>query len=289
MPKDIQVKNAVVTGGTDGIGREIAQGLARAGHRLILVGRDAEKGARAARELLTTAGNTGVRFIQADLSSLAETERLAREVIHHFPRIHYLVHSAGIVRGWRELTRDGVESNFAVNFLSRFTLTQRLLPALEAAGQPGRAARVVMISGAAMNGTIHFDDVNFTRRFSILRVVSQFCAANDVFTAELSRRMALCTDQLRVTITCLKIGVVKTNIRRDFPVWMKWLVPLLADPLLGQTPQEAAGAALRLLLADEFEGVTGALFLKVKNLDGCRRLPTASIYKGPSFGVCPRV
>jgi short-subunit dehydrogenase len=45
MPKDIQVKNAVVTGGTDGIGREIAQGLARAGHRLILVGRDAEKGA----------------------------------------------------------------------------------------------------------------------------------------------------------------------------------------------------------------------------------------------------
>jgi NAD(P)-dependent dehydrogenase (short-subunit alcohol dehydrogenase family) len=247
MPKDIQVKNAVVTGGTDGIGREIAQGLARAGHRLILVGRDAEKGARAARELLTTAGNTGVRFIQADLSSLAETERLAREVIHHFPRIQYLVHSAGIVRGWRELTRDGVESNFAVNFLSRFTLTQRLLPALEAAGQPGRAARVVMISGAAMNGTIHFDDVNFTRRFSILRVVSQFFAANDVFTAELSRRMALCTDQLRVTITCLKIGVVKTKIRRDFPVWMKWLVPLLADPLLGQTPQEAADTALDCL------------------------------------------
>jgi hypothetical protein len=85
---------------------------------------------------------------------------------------------------------------------------ERLLPALEAAGQPGRAARVVMISGAAMNGTIHFDDVNFTRRFSILRAVSQFCAANDVFTAELSRRMALCTDQLRVSITCLKIGVV---------------------------------------------------------------------------------
>jgi hypothetical protein len=128
-----------------------------------------------------------------------------------------------------------------------------------------------MISGAAMNGTIHFDDVNFAKRFSILRVISQFCAANDIFTAELSRRMALCTDELRVTITCLKIGVVKTNIRRDFPVWMKWLVPLLADPLLGQTPQEAAGAALRLLLSDEFEGVTGALFLKVKKF---RRLPT---------------
>jgi len=273
MAQNMQVKNAVVTGGTDGIGKEIAQGLVRAGHRLILVGRDAEKGARAAQELLATTGNSGVRFIPADLSSLAETERLARDVILHFPRIHYLVHSAGIVRGRRELTKDGVESNFAVNFLSRFALTQRLLPALKVAGQPGHTARVVMISGAARNGTIHFDDVNLAKHFSILRVVSQFCAANDVFTVELSRRMALCSEELRVTITCLKIGVVKTNIRRDFPMWMKWLVPLLADPLLGQTPCEAASAALRLLLSDEFEGVTGALFLKIKKF---KRLPAPS-------------
>jgi len=272
MPQNVQVKNAVVTGGTDGIGKEIARGLARAGHRLILVGRDAEKGARAAQELLTTTGSPGVRFIQADLSSFEGTERLARDVNRHFPCIHYFVHSAGIVRGWRELTRDGIESNFAVNFLSRFTLTQRLLLALQAAGRPGHAARVVMVSGAARNGTIHFDDVNLTKGFSMPRVVSQFCAANDAFTAELSRRMALCSDEMRVTITCLKIGVVKTNIRRDFPLWMKWLVPLLADPFLGQTPQDAAGAALRLLLSDEFEGVTGALFLKIKKF---KRLPAS--------------
>ena len=272
MAHNMSPKNAVITGGTDGIGKEIALGFARAGHRLVLVGRDAEKGARAAQELLAATGNPGVRFIQADLSSLAEAERLARELIRHFPHIHYLVHSAGIVRGWRELTKDGVESNFAVNFLSRFALTQRLLPAVKAAGQPGRAARVVMISGAARHGTIHFDDVNLEKQFSIPRVVSQFCAANDVFTAELSRRLALCSNELRVTITCLKIGVVKTNIRRDFPMWMKWLVPLLADPLLGQTPREAANAALRLLLSAEFEGVTGALFLKIKKF---KRLPAA--------------
>jgi len=71
MPQNVQVKNAVVTGGTDGIGKEIARGLARAGHRLILVGRDAEKGARAAQELLTTTGSPGVRFIQADLSKIS--------------------------------------------------------------------------------------------------------------------------------------------------------------------------------------------------------------------------
>jgi len=264
MHLNVLAGNAVITGGTDGIGKEIARGLARAGHRLILVGRDAEKGARVAQELLEMRSNLGVRFIQADLSSLSEVNRLAEEIVHHFPRIHYLVHCAGIVRGWRELTKDGIEANFAVNFLSRFALTQKLLPKLRAAGRPDHAARILMISGAARNGTIHFEDLNLTKRFWIPRVVSQFCAANDVFTRELARRLALCNDERRVTVTCLKIGVVKTNIRRDFPLWMKWLVPLLGDPLLGQTPQEAADAALRLLLSAEFEGVTGALFLKIK-------------------------
>ena len=184
------LKNAVVTGGTDGIGKEIARGLAGAGHRLILIGRDAAKGTRAAQELLETTGNAGVRFIQADLSLVSEVNRLAEEIVRHFPQVHYLVHCVGVVRGWRELTSEGVESNFAINFLSRFALTQNLLPALKAAGQPGRASRVVVIGGAAQNGKIYFDDVNLTRNFGMLRVVSQFCQANDVFTVELSRRLA---------------------------------------------------------------------------------------------------
>lgn len=260
----MQIKNAVVTGGTDGIGKEIARGLALAGHRLILVGRDADKGARATQELLEITGHAGVRFIQGDLSLVNEANRLAVEVVRHFPLVHYLVHSAGVVRGWRELTSEGVESNFAINFLSRFALTRELLPALTAAGEVGDAARIVIISGAARNGRIYFDDVNLTNNFGILRVVSQFCQANDLFTVELSRRLALDGINQHVTVTCLKIGVVKTNIRRDFPRWMKWLVPVLFDPLLGQTPQDAAEPALRLLLSEEFEGVTGALFLKIK-------------------------
>jgi NAD(P)-dependent dehydrogenase (short-subunit alcohol dehydrogenase family) len=256
--------NAVITGGTDGIGKEIALGLARAGHRLILVGRDAQKGAAAAQEILELTGNRGVLFIPADLSLIRETLRLAREVASHFPSLHYLVHSAGIVRGRRELTAEGLESNFATNYLSRFALTQNLLPVLQASGQPTQAARIVIISGAARNGKIHFEDMNLTSNFSTPRMVFQSCQANDVFTIELARRLALDGSQGRITVTCLKIGVVKTNIRREFPLWMKWLVPLVMDPLLAQTAPEAAEPALRLLLSEEFEGVTGALFLKIR-------------------------
>lgn len=270
MMMKLQTRNAVVTGGTDGIGKEIARGLACAGHRLVLVGRDAQKGAAAAQEILETTGNPGVRFIQADLSLVRETHRLAEEVSSHFPALHYLVHSAGIIRGRRELTVEGVESNFATNYLSRFVLTQKLLPALISAGQPTLAARILILGGAARGGKIHFNDVTLKNNFSTPRMVSQFCQANDVFAAELARRLAGNHTRGRVTVTCLKIGVVKTNIRRKFPLWMKLLVPLALDPFLAQTPHEAAESALRLLLSEEFEGVTGTLFLKIKRF---RQIP----------------
>ncbi len=273
-------KNALVTGGTDGVGKEVAYGLARAGHRVILVGRDADKGARVEREMRETTGNTDVQFLQADLSLVREANRLADEIAGRWLALHYLVHSAGVVRGRRELTAEGVESNFAINYLSRFALTGHLLPLLETVGQPGEAARIVLISGAAQNGAIHFDDVNLTANFTTLRAVWQFCQANDVFTVELARQLAVDNDP-RVTITSLKLGVVKTNIRREFPRWMQWLVPLVFDPLLAQTPQEAVESALRLLLAEDLEGATGVLFSKIKTLK--QVMPTARV-RNPEEG-----
>jgi NAD(P)-dependent dehydrogenase (short-subunit alcohol dehydrogenase family) len=256
---------ALVTGGTDGIGKEVARGLARRGVRVLVVGRDPDKGASAERELRESTGNPAVEFVPADLSLVGEANRLADEVAGRCAALHFLVHSAGIVRGRRELTAEGVESNFAVNYLSRFALTTRLLPLLESSRRPGQATRIVIVGGGARGGKI-YPDVNLTANFTTLRAVWQFQHANDTFTAELTRRLAAAAGDggARVTITCLKIGVVKTNIRREFPWWMKWLVPVVLDPFLAQTPQEAAESALRLLTAEEFEGVSGALFSKIR-------------------------
>ena len=139
-------RTAIVTGGTDGIGKEVARGLARRGVRVLVVGRDPDKGARAERELRDSTGNPVVEFLPADLSLVREANRLADEVAGRCVALHYLVHSAGIVRGRRELTAEGVESNFAVNYLGRFALTGRLLPLLESSGRPGGAARVVIVA-----------------------------------------------------------------------------------------------------------------------------------------------
>ncbi|SDR55357.1 Short-chain dehydrogenase [Rhizobiales bacterium GAS113] len=259
-------RTALVTGGTDGIGKEIARGLARRGCRLIIVGRDAEKGARAEQKLRLSTENSDVDYLQADLGLMRHVKRLADEVGARWPSLHYLVHDAGVVLGRRELTAEGIESNFAINYLSRFALTRHLLPLLLAGGRPERAARIVIVSGAAQGGKVHFEDVNLTSNFATLRAVMQSCRANDLFTAELAQRLPSQSPDPQVTVTCLKIGVVKTQIRRGFPLWMRVLVPLLFDPLLGQTPQDAAEAAMRLLLAKDLEGVTGALFMKIRKL-----------------------
>ena len=121
-----------MTGGTDGVGKEIALGLARAGVRVLLVGRDADKGARAVTSLVAASGAPHVEFLAADLSLMRQVDRLANEVMRRVPSLRYLVHSAGIVRGRHTRTAEGVETNFAVNYLGRFALTKRLLPLLQA-------------------------------------------------------------------------------------------------------------------------------------------------------------
>jgi NAD(P)-dependent dehydrogenase (short-subunit alcohol dehydrogenase family) len=266
MTHDVSRKIAVVTGGTDGIGKEIARGLAMRGLRVIIIGRNREKGRQAEEELRDAAGNPHVEFLQADLSLMAEVNRVAAQLEVLLPALHYLVHSAGIVRGQRELTVERIETNFATNYLNRFALALPLLPLLAAASSPGETARVLIVSGAAQGGKIHFGDVNLASNFSTIRAILQFCKANDLFTAELARRLHDRDHAPSVTVSCLKIGVVKTNIRREFPAWMKLLVPLLFDPLLGQTREEAAEAGLHLLLSKNLEGVTGALYQKIAKL-----------------------
>jgi len=253
-------KVSLVTGGTDGVGKAIARGLADAGFTVAIVGRDAAKGLAAAEALRRASGNAEVFFLQADLGVMAEVEALADQVLERWPQLHRIVLCAGIVRGRRTLTPEGVESNFAVNYLGRFALVRRLLSALAAGGTPAQAGRLVLIGGAAQGGRIHEGDPNLAKGFSTLRAVAQFCAANDAFALELARRIG----QAPVAVTELKLGVVRTAIRREFPLWMKLVVPILIDPFLAQPAEEVARSALRLTLDDEFEGVSGALYRHIR-------------------------
>jgi NAD(P)-dependent dehydrogenase (short-subunit alcohol dehydrogenase family) len=262
-----------VTGGTDGIGKAIAHVLAGQGIGVLIIGSNAEKGATAVSELRRSSGNDQIEFVQADLSLMRNVNALAAEVRERWPRLRYLVLCAGIMRGQHTLTPEAIETNFAINYLGRFALTEALLPNLAADGHADRAARILVISGAARRGTIRYEDVNLTGRFSIMRAVSQFCEANDVFVLELARRLTAAAPSPFVTVTVLKVGVVRTNIRTQFPTWMKLVVPLVFDPLLARPLDEIAASARRLLLGPEFEGVTGMMFRHIRRFRELRPGP----------------
>jgi 2-deoxy-D-gluconate 3-dehydrogenase len=134
-PFDLTGKVAIVTGGNGGIGLGMARGLARAGARLSLVGRNPEKTAEAARVL---AEETGVEVlaVTADVSSEADCERIARETRERFGRIDILVNNAGINirKPPHEVSLDEWREVLDVNLTSAFLLSKAVYPAMKAAG-----------------------------------------------------------------------------------------------------------------------------------------------------------
>jgi retinol dehydrogenase-12 len=231
-----QGTTSLVTGGTDGRGKAIARTLATRGDRVIIVGRDAAKGRRVERELREETSNDAVEFIQADLSLVRGAVALGATIAQRCAALHYVVHSAGVICGVRKLTDEGLERMFATNFLGRFVLTRALLPLIQASGHHDAAARMLFVSGAARGGRLSYSDQSFGSRFTLIRAVRQFCLANDLFALSLAQRLQESASPGRVSVSCIKLGVVKTNIRHDFPWWMKTIVPLILDPVLGQLP-----------------------------------------------------
>jgi NAD(P)-dependent dehydrogenase (short-subunit alcohol dehydrogenase family) len=153
-----------VTGSTDGVGRLVARRLADQGARVLIHGRDRTRGERLLDEI--QAANRGsAAFLPADFSSLAEVRRLAGTVRQDYDRLDILINNAGIGSGGhagrREVSQDGHELRFAVNYLAGFLLTRALLPLL----MRRKPARIVNVSSLGQH-PVDFDDVMLTRGYS---------------------------------------------------------------------------------------------------------------------------
>src|SRR6185369_8818142 len=99
---------------------EIAFNLALSWCQVVIIGRDIEKAVKVQREIQEQTKNRDIDFLCANLSSMKETDRLCSLIINRYPQIHYLVLSAGTILHRHEITAEGVEKNFAINYLSRF-------------------------------------------------------------------------------------------------------------------------------------------------------------------------
>ena len=175
------VRRAVVTAGTGGIGLETALGLAKAGYAVTVVGRNAERGARAV-ERINAGGEERARFLQADLASLDEVRALAERIEGE---LAVLVNNVGAMFADRtEL--DGIEASFVVNHLSPYLLTELLLPALKA-GAPSRVVNVT--TGAVALAKKVFDDVEPPGGYYGFHWYGRAKLAHLAHTLDLARRL----------------------------------------------------------------------------------------------------
>jgi retinol dehydrogenase 14 len=248
-------RTVLVTGGTAGIGRATALGLATMGADLAICGQDRERAEGAAREMCATGGGPVEVFV-ADLSCLSQVRRLASEVLQRCSRIDVLVNNVGGYWNTRHVTADGLERTFALNHLAPFLLTNLLLDRLIQSA----AARVVTVSSHAhAQGGIDFDDLQGEGAYSGARAYNQSKLANVLFTYELARRLPATS----VTANSLHPGVVRTSFGAEDPGGVqRRLVPLLR-PFM-KAPAQGAATSIHLASAPELEQVTGRYFVNRK-------------------------
>ena len=249
----------VVTGGTNGIGRETALVLARLGATVVIVARDAGRGAQVAADIERETGNRSTEVVIADFSSLPAVRAAAAAIARRHRAIHVLVNNAGRASKQRMLSADGLEMTFAVNHLAPFLFTRELLPLLSA----GAPARIVNVASAGeARGPIRFDDLQSERNYRGFTAYAMSKLANVLFTYELASRLV----GTGITANCLHPGTVGTNLLRQIP---RWLYALLSPVLL--TAAQGAETVVFLAASPQMEGVSGGYFQKCRAVRSSKR------------------
>lgn len=180
-------KQALVTGATGGLGFETSLGLARRGARVLLTGRNPDKGAAALERIRRSVPDADIAFAPLDLSSLAAVAAFAIDLGAGGEPIHILVNNAGVMAlPRREVTADGFERQFGVNYLAHFVLTALLAPILALA--EGGARVVQLASLAHRDGRFDFDDLQGEAHYDPWTAYRQSKLAMLVFALELDRR-----------------------------------------------------------------------------------------------------
>lgn len=247
----------VLTGASDGIGRQAAQAWAAAGATVIMVGRNEAKTAAAARAIMSGTGSRTVTWEIADLSLQSEVRELAYRLRASHPRIDVLANNAGAMFLERVETSEGLEQTFALNHLAYFTLTLELLPSLLAASAHGAPSHVLNVSSRAhQNARVDLADLQLVRGFGGWRAYANSKLFNIWFTRSLACRL----DPARIVVQALHPGVVRTRFATNNG-WMGRLLRGLMD-VVSVTAEQGADTLVWLSHAAESTAHPGTYWVK---------------------------
>ena len=255
---DMENQVILITGATDGLGKQVALDFASAGAKVLLHGRNPDKGRAVCDEISRAAPSSSISYYNADLSSLQEVRQFAEEVKAQHERLDLLINNAGIgprsADSERQVSRDGYELFFAINYLAGYLLTRELLPLLQSS-KPARIVNVASIGQEALD----FNDIMLEQGYDDFRAYRQSKLAQIIFTFDLAARL----QGSGVAVNCLHPAtLMDTKMVHDsqyFPATMT-------------TVEEGAEALEWLAVSPSQEGVSGEYY---EGLDKAQAKPQA--------------
>jgi NAD(P)-dependent dehydrogenase (short-subunit alcohol dehydrogenase family) len=248
-------KIVVATGATSGIGEKAVEALARMGARIVFVARDRDRAESTLRRLEAAGPGLGHQSHLADLSLMREASWVAEEIAASTPRVDVLVNNAGAIFSDRRVTAEGLERTFALNHMSYFIVTNRLLDNVKAAP----AGRIVSTASRAHQGPqLDFADLQSAKSYGGLRAYQRSKLANVLFTRELARRL----QGEHVTANCLHPGVVASRFANEAGGWVSPVIGLFKWLMI--SPEQGADTIVYLASSPEVASISGEYFAKRK-------------------------
>ncbi len=250
-------KTVIITGANSGIGYKTALGLAKQGHRVVMVCRSKERGETAQKKIITETGNNQVDLILIDLSSQQSIRDGVAEFNSRYTQLDVLINNAAIfdiTQKSMKKSPDGIETIFATNHLGVFLMTNLLLPALKASP----SARIINIASKGLLAkpflNIEFDNLNGEKKFSVTHAYYHSKLAQIMFTFDLAERLAASN----VSVNCIRVPAVKLDEGRYDHVPAMLRAAYRFKMSFSLSTAEMAETYIKLALSPEYESVTGA-------------------------------
>lgn len=261
--KRLDGKTVIVTGGTTGMGLELATEFATRGARVIVACPFIVEGASARKEIVDNTGNDNVVFKPLDLGSLSSVRQFAADIKKTEDRLDILLNNAGIGLKADNITADGMNLIMQVNFYGHFLLTLLLLPLLRKTGKPSEPSRIVNTSSILHKyGKTDIENMNKpkTGYWSMVQAYGNSKLCFVLFSRELANRL----EGSHVVVNSLDPGSVGTTIFHQGGQSGRILSFLCR--YLAKSPWEGAQTALHLSLDDKAGEVSGEFFKECKSV-----------------------
>ncbi|NHI89257.1 MAG: SDR family oxidoreductase [Candidatus Thorarchaeota archaeon] len=247
-------KTCIVTGSNSGIGKETALTLAKMDAKVIMVVRNKERGELARSEIIRESSNHSVDLMLCDLLSMSAIRQFAAEFKDKYNRLDVLINNAGAVFNKRQVTPEGFEQTFALDYLAPFLLTHELLPVLKRTA-PSRV--INLSSGLHESAKLDLDNLQCESSYKSMDAYKSAKLMLIMHTYEMARRLK----DAGVAVNVVLPGFVATNLGRSSNSMMSRIMFGMMKPFQ-LSPKEGAETSVYVASSPDVEGVTGKCFEK---------------------------